>query len=313
MYHSIDFFYVDPIDEESEQTHVNTWDDWRMVASSRPSIALPEFKANNIEIAGTSGFIDISRVLTGSPLYWARSGSIEFIVLNQYNTPDAEHWVEVYHKISRFLHGRQVRMVLTDDEPNFYYIGTFTVDQWESGDYNSTITINYELQPYKWARRKSNEDWLWDPFDLEYGLILNEKYKGLKPKGKVSGSTAWDYTEVDISGYIGEAPVCPEVYFKVLDTTTEQVNMMIVFEFVDDLGIETSFGITAKHNQGQTSISFSSGDASFEVLTDIPGYSGYSGIRFVTGVMSGQTQATMTYYGDLDCMTADVSFREGRL
>lgn len=208
--HSIDFFYDDPINEEAEGRHVNTWDDWHIVAQSRPTISPPEFKENNVEIAGMSGFVDVSRVLTGYPLYGARKGSIDFIVLNDYNTPDAKPWTEIYREMVHFLHGQRRKMVLHDDERNYYYDGIFKVDSFESGEFNSTVTISYILQPYKKARRLSNEEWLWDPFDLDYGITVNRLFMNWETEIPLYPDT--DVNSRDFSDYVGDEPVVPEFY-----------------------------------------------------------------------------------------------------
>lgn len=208
--HSIDFFYDDPINEVAEGRCVNTWDDWHLVATSRPTISLPKFQENNVEITGMNGFVDVSRVLTGYPLYGARTGSIEFLILNQYNINNADYWTQTYHKVAHFLHGQRRKMVLHDDERNYYYDGVFTVDSFEPGENNSTITINYVLQPFKKARRLSDEEWIWDPFDLDYGLIVNQKFKDIIVDRPVDPRDP--EMEIDVSGYIGEEPVVPVFY-----------------------------------------------------------------------------------------------------
>lgn len=212
--HSIDFFTEDPINEAAEEgAHMNTWDDWHLVATSRPTISLPKFQENNVEITGMNGFVDVSRVLTGYPLYGARTGSIEFLILNQYNINNADYWTQTYHKVAHFLHGQRRKMVLHDDERNYYYDGVFTVDSFEPGENNSTITINYVLQPFKKARRLSDEEWIWDPFDLDYGITMNRLFKDVEVNRPIDYHETDIYWDVyDISDYVGEEPVVPIIY-----------------------------------------------------------------------------------------------------
>lgn len=216
--HSIDFFTEDPINEAAEEgAHVNTWDDWHLVATSRPTISLPKFQENNVEITGMNGFVDVSRVLTGYPLYGARTGSIEFLILNQYNINNADYWTQTYHKVAHFLHGQRRKMVLHDDERNYYYDGVFTVDSFEPGENNSTITINYVLQPFKKARRLSDEEWIWDPFDLDYGITMNRLFKDVEVNIPIPESgTTQEWDEYDISDYVGEEPVVPIFYVTIV-------------------------------------------------------------------------------------------------
>ena len=79
----------------------------------------------------------------------------------------------------------------------------FTVDSFEPGENNSTITINYVLQPFKKARRLSDEEWIWDPFDLDYGITMNRLFKDVEvniPIPESGGTQEWD--EYDISDYV---------------------------------------------------------------------------------------------------------------
>jgi hypothetical protein len=62
----------------------NTWDDWRLVPASRPVFNPPAQKVKTLEIPGGDGVIDLSQSLTGYPVYQNRTGSIEFIVMNDF-------------------------------------------------------------------------------------------------------------------------------------------------------------------------------------------------------------------------------------
>lgn len=121
----------------------NTWDDWHLVSSSRPVIATPKQKTNFIDIPGGNGALDFSEALTGYPVYCNREGSLEFIVMNGY-----QEWNVLYDTILNYLHGQRATLIL-EDEPEYYYTGRFSVDNWASVKDNSTITINYVLDPYK--------------------------------------------------------------------------------------------------------------------------------------------------------------------
>ena len=142
MYHSITF------------GSMNTWDDWHLVPSSRPVIAPPKPKTQYVDIPGADGSIDVTEALAGRPVFGDREGSIELIVLNEFNVEAHGidnydyNWVDVFSGIMQYLHGRFMRMVLEDD-PNYYYEGRFEVESWTTGQYNSSITIGYHLAPYK--------------------------------------------------------------------------------------------------------------------------------------------------------------------
>lgn len=169
MYHSIIF------------GDKNTWADWCLFPSSRPVFDPPKPKTKFVDIPGADWQLDLSTVLTGDIAYGSREGSIEFIVDNgQLSNYRADHWSDLYSKILDYLHGKFMKATLEDD-PAFYYEGRFEVDKWKSDPHNSKITIKYNLRPYKMESASSLEDWIWDTFNFELGII--REYKDLKVNG----------------------------------------------------------------------------------------------------------------------------------
>lgn len=144
------------------KTDANTWTDWHLIPSSRPSIAHPSVATKFVEIPGSDGMLDLTTYLTGKPVYGMRQGSISFIVDNEH-----ENWETIRTKIVAVLHGKRILMRLMDD-PLYYYSGFFTVGQWKSNSDHSEIDISYQLEPYK---MKIAEDGanpvLWDSFNFE--------------------------------------------------------------------------------------------------------------------------------------------------
>lgn len=128
----------------------NTWVDWHLIPSSRPVFKPPPKKKKLIDIPGSDGLLDLSEVVSGRPVYENRTGSLEFIAEN-----DFKPWTELYSEILNYLHGKTMRVIL-DDEPEYYYEGSFEVEEWNSDKHYSTITINYELYPYKFPINSTN-------------------------------------------------------------------------------------------------------------------------------------------------------------
>lgn len=153
----------------------HTWDDWHLMPSSRPLFLPPDVKTNYVDLPGTDGHADITEALTGEVLYKNRQGSIEFYVDNGHT-----RWEYLYSDISNYLHGQKMRAYLTDD-PGFYYEGRFAVNKWESNKYRSSIVIDYNVAPYKMDMYSSAEDWLWNPFDFNIGVI--REYNNIRVNG----------------------------------------------------------------------------------------------------------------------------------
>ena len=184
MYHSVTF------------GDINTWDDWRLIPTSRPLFNPPPPKVKTLEIPGGDGVIDLSQSLTGYPVYQNRTGSIEFVVLNGF-----KEWQEAYSDIMDYLHGQRMRAILEDD-PDYFYEGRFSVNAWKSEKDNSKITIDYDVGPYKWTLLTSIDDWLWDPFNFRNGVIRSALFRN------IAVTTAQKERFLDARA-LGRAPVCP--------------------------------------------------------------------------------------------------------
>lgn len=210
MYHSITF------------GEKNTWDDWHLVPTSRPVFNPPAQKVKTLDIPGGDGVIDLSQALTGYPIYQNRTGSFEFIVPNGFEpweagTIEKQPWHTTYSDIMDYLHGQTMRAILEDD-PEYFYEGRFTVNSWKSQKDWSRITIDYSVGPYKWSVLSSIDDWLWDPFNFQNGIIRATLFKNIS----VSTSTTVRELRPDL---FGRAPVCP-VFFV---TTSAGRGVKIIF------------------------------------------------------------------------------------
>lgn len=144
----------------------NTYTDWKLVPTSRPVVAPPEPQYNFVEVPGMNGALDFTEAL-GGVAYRMREGKWKFLVEHDHPGYD---WQRVYSDIMNAIHGKLVKVVLEDD-PDYYYTGRVSVDEWRSDPDNSYITLTYQLSPYKLYQYGSLDDWLWDPLDFEYGVI----------------------------------------------------------------------------------------------------------------------------------------------
>lgn len=143
----------------------NSWTDWHLISSSKVVIPPPNVRIKRIEIPGVHGSIDLSNILTGYPTYENRSGTLEYILEPGYSDTNT-----VGSEIMQYLHGRSMNLYL-DDDPGFYYTGTFYVKQLRADAKVTGVSIEYSLYPFKHEIITSDEDWLWDPFNFETGVI----------------------------------------------------------------------------------------------------------------------------------------------
>lgn len=161
---------------------VDTWETLGLIPTSPPVVSVPAAKTNWVEIPGRSGAVDLTETVTGSVQYGMRSGSWNFVMVNDSMTVIAgatgdinwmkyqgEHDVnkadvpnfrgnvatvlsrrtEVrYREIVQFIHGKYFKVIL-EDEPDYYYEGRLQVGNLQKSANYSGITISYEFLPYK--------------------------------------------------------------------------------------------------------------------------------------------------------------------
>ena len=220
MYHSITF-------TNSEGITKNTWDDWHLIPTSRPVFNPPSVKTKYLELPGSSRIIDFSEAVKKYPLYGSREGSLEFMVENGHS-----EWYELYYEILRFLNGKRMQ-VSSEDDISYYYEGRFSVNEWKSDKHYSIIAIDYKLAPYKLRIHKSTDDWLWDPFNFENGIIQTDFFSDII----VNSENFSDENDFGIFGLIGRKPVCPT--FIVSDSA---LGITVKFENEElDISRETTF------------------------------------------------------------------------
>lgn len=218
MYYSLSFSYNKPTEPmhfrkddilyprhlNIKRPNKNTAIDWFLVPTSRPSIEPPEVITKTVEIPGM-GDLDLTESLTGYPAYKNRTGSIEFMILN-----DNMDWHDIYQDMCSYLHGRKLYMCYEED-PGYFYYGRFKVSAYESGDNNSNITIEYDLEPYKYEYNKGYlEGGYWDTLDFESDIISGIKYTDAFYQLRVDSD---EYVNVCYDtdwGNYTECPVLPE-------------------------------------------------------------------------------------------------------
>lgn len=129
-------------------------------------IPMPDPKTNLISIPGASGSIDLSEI-TGQVNYKERSGiSFEFVLLDG----NYETFAQSVTEIGMWLHGKKLK-VIPDNDLGYYYMCRIELNPKKSNPVLSSITLTGTAEPFKYDLIASDEDWLWDPFDFETGVI----------------------------------------------------------------------------------------------------------------------------------------------
>lgn len=146
----------------------HTYDDWKLILIST-DISFPDVKTETLEIPGADGVLDFTESLTGDVKYKNRKISSELVMAQE-----RSKWSSLISEITNYLHGQKFKIIL-DSDMNFYYLGRAEVNKFKSDKSLGNIVIDADVKPYKCDLTSSNEDWLWDPFDFETGIINETK------------------------------------------------------------------------------------------------------------------------------------------
>lgn len=142
----------------------HTYDSWKLILT-HTEIYFPAVKKETLSIPGADGSLDFTKSLTGDVKYQNRKITFQFVTLEKYIL-----WKTLTSEIANYLHGQDFKIIL-DEDPNFYYVGKAEINQFKSNRSIGLITIDCDVEPYKYDLSSSSEDWLWDPFSFEDGII----------------------------------------------------------------------------------------------------------------------------------------------
>lgn len=142
----------------------NTWQNWRLIPTSRPVVSPPEVKTNFVEVPGADGVLDFTESLDEKIHYKAREGSWEFLVCHE--SIENYSWSVLWHEILNAIHGKRNQVILMDEWPiggtdNRFYVGRVWLNSFVSDPHHSKITFDYNLEPFRYlttedARNKVN-------------------------------------------------------------------------------------------------------------------------------------------------------------
>lgn len=145
----------------------NTFTDFNLYIQ-KTEISEAEIKKETINIPGADGELDFTYSLTGDAKFQNRKINITCANLKKYIT------LQEYSRIQNALHGKKMKIILSNDL-NFYYLGKVSIGKFEIDGLIRYVTIECDVEPYKYDLTSSNEDWLWDPFCFEDGIINETK------------------------------------------------------------------------------------------------------------------------------------------
>lgn len=196
---------------------VNTWKDFNMIPTSRPVFNTPELKTNYIEVPGRTGEIDLTSRLSGHPHYKNRTGTWEFLI-----PPTLSQWPTDYQRLVNRIHGFP-KYIISDDDPYHYYYGRLTVDDWKNGNdgKGNTVTIGYNLEPYKIALYYYGDEQMWDPFNFYTDKFIDRTegttWNGVQCPANISTLISADFLSALNPTYTTQSAIGPCPFYLILE------------------------------------------------------------------------------------------------
>lgn len=117
--------------------------EWGLVLQKK-EIGAAAPKVNQIEIEGGDGVLDLTEFF-GEVKYKNRLLSFTFALPG--TTQSA--FLALYSVVQGAIHGQKMKVIL-DDDPNNYYYGRVSINQWKSNKNIGEIVIEVDAEPYKY-------------------------------------------------------------------------------------------------------------------------------------------------------------------
>jgi len=217
---------------------------YRMALANRHCVQPPVPKTIYQDVPGADGSLDLSTAIAGRIIYERR-----VITLNFGCGYPMDKWPEVFSEILRNFHGREGKLIF-DDDPMYYYAGRMTVSEYSRARTLGTFTISVNADPYKYELTASDEDWLWDSFSFEKGVIRD--YKELEVNGSLSlnvpGTQRWVIPEITVAAamtvsYGGKDYELKQGTNKIYDIVIKEGENMLMFTGTGTVTISYRGGI----------------------------------------------------------------------
>ena len=109
------------------------------------NIGVPKAKTYTVDIEGMDGSLDLSEFF-GEVKYENRTLKFTFETIEKISD-----WQSRMSIISSFLHGQKMKIEVWSD-PDFYYIGRCSVDEYSSNARLGKIVISCDAEPYKYKQ-----------------------------------------------------------------------------------------------------------------------------------------------------------------
>ena len=134
--HGIRFISVN----SNEEKH--SYNDFGLILESQ-NIGTPKPKTYTVSVNGMNGELDLTEAF-GEVKYNNRQLRFTFSCVEELSK-----WETRKTDIANFIHGLKMK-IITWSDPNYYYVGRCTVDEYNSSKALGTIVVSCNCEPYKY-------------------------------------------------------------------------------------------------------------------------------------------------------------------
>lgn len=114
------------------------------------NIGMPAPKTIQVDISGADGILDLTESF-GEVKYNNRTLQFTFTRIEKIISWDIRKSI-----VANFLHGQKMKISVWSD-PDYYYIGRCTVDEYNSSRKKGTIVVTCNCEPYKYKADKTTQ------------------------------------------------------------------------------------------------------------------------------------------------------------
>jgi len=166
--------------EDSGKTY-HTLNDWNLALGNNNYIGDPEMETTYIQVPGRNGLIDASEVISGRRIYTKRALSFELGGVNP-----RLNWDGIISGLRNNVNGRVCRLTI-DNDTSYYWRGRVYINGFDRFRDLGTLKLDVPVaDPYKYDVLSSADPWLWDPFNFETGVIIQQDAKVISGSGSIS-------------------------------------------------------------------------------------------------------------------------------
>lgn len=138
-YHYVEFTKT----ANDESTTYNSFTDWGLYLEVPPIISPPTPNTYMVQVPGRNGSLDLTETTMGMATYQDRKIELDFVCRGK-----RKNWNKIYQEILNAVHGQRCRITCSDD-PEYYYDGRVTVEEWGADGKMSFPSVTAIVRPFK--------------------------------------------------------------------------------------------------------------------------------------------------------------------